>query len=135
MNIQINTQANPKQMGCDLYKQHLEEITSKILKILPKARIFQPDCDIDTLNNQTIIVQDTFSFGTGGHMRAITMLLGKWLFTSRKRNITFILLEPNSKHNWILDKVSQITFYNIDDFIALLAVASSKEGNNDRPYI
>jgi len=120
MIVQINSLANPKELGVEAYSQWLRGLTTQLLQILPQAHVYQPECDIDTLANQILIVQDTFSSGEGGHMKTITRHLVQLITQARRRNITFLLLEPNSKHNWFIDCTSQIRCDSIDTFVSLV---------------
>ena len=120
MIVQINSLATPKELGHDAYSQWLKELTVQIQKAIPQAQVYQHGCDIDAMVNQILIVQDTFSFGKGGHMRTITHQLEILLFAARQLNITVILLETNSKHDWIIDSASQIRCDSVGTFISLV---------------
>ncbi len=117
MNILVNMGTNPKEKGNEAYKQLLGQATDELLEDYPQAIIYQPHYGVEALTGKVVIVQDTFSFGTGGHLRKSTRLLVELLMASNRYHITFILLEPNSRHDWVIDKCCSARYESVDSFL------------------
>lgn len=100
---------NPNKQGIDKYKEDLENTYLVLKGIIPEARLYEDGMKSSDYNGKIVIVKDDFSFGRGGGMRKSTIrLIFDHLFNAKIESTSYILLEPSSKLDGIIEGTAEI---------------------------
>jgi hypothetical protein len=108
MIVIVDVGVNQNIKGLDKYLKELDNSCNYINGLIPEVILYKDGISDDDIVGKIVLVKDDFSFGRGGCMRKQTMNIICRLFVANRNHMSFILLEPSSKLDNIVESSADI---------------------------